>query len=94
MDIDGWEQEASTNVGFSTVYVHSFDDHEEQLDSSWNHSRLQKWLEHYLCQSGELVCSLLQSQRMKATQLDYKEVHTYSVRAVAQYSTCADGTCY
>ena len=39
MEIDSWEQEAPTNVGLSTIDVHSFDDHEQQLASNWSHGR-------------------------------------------------------
>ena len=37
MEIDYWKQEAPTNVGLSTTDIHSFDDYEEQLASSWSH---------------------------------------------------------
>ena len=39
MEIDGWE-EAPMNDYFFAIIVHSIDDHEKQLESSWSHGRL------------------------------------------------------
>ena len=39
MEIDGWE-EAPMNDDIFAIIVHSINDHEKQLSSSWIHGRL------------------------------------------------------
>ena len=46
MEIDGWE-DPTMNDDLFDIIVHSIDDHEKQLESSWSHGRLQKWLKPF-----------------------------------------------
>ena len=58
MEIDGWE-EAPMDDDLFAIIVHSIDDHEKQLESSWRHGRLYKWLEPFSPEGCDQLLNLL-----------------------------------
>ena len=60
MEIDGWE-EAPMNDDLFSIIVHSIDDHEKQLASSWSHARLQKCLDPLSPEGRDQLLTLLLS---------------------------------
>ena len=58
MEIEGWE-EAPMNDDLFDIIVHSIDDHEKQLESSWSHDRPYKWLEPFIPEGCDQLLNLL-----------------------------------
>ena len=86
MEIDGWE-EALINDDLFAIIVHSIDDHEKQLESSWSHGRIQKLLEPFSPEGRDQLLNLiLRIQRKLLTSVE-EVILESKMRILDHYTT-------